>query len=70
MVLISIFQNCYFSATDYERALKEVTLNIENWDSCNNEIENSPVKSSYKLTDNMICASGGPAHDACQVRIL
>ncbi|CAG2208652.1 CORIN [Mytilus edulis] len=54
------------TATDYERALKEVTLNIENWDSCNNAIENSPVKSSYKLTDNMICASGGPAHDACQ----
>ncbi|XP_063444873.1 atrial natriuretic peptide-converting enzyme-like isoform X1 [Mytilus trossulus] len=54
------------TATDYERALKEVSLNIENWDSCKNAIENSPVKSSYKLTDNMICASGGPDHDACQ----
>ena len=58
------------SATDYERSLREVTLNIVNWDTCNEAIENAPEKSTYKLTGNMICAGGGTDHDACQVCLL
>ena len=58
------------SAKDYERSLREVTLSIVNWDTCNEAIENAPEKSTYKLTGNMICAGGGTDHDACQVCLL
>jgi hypothetical protein len=65
---ITVYIN--ISAKDYERSLREVTLSIVNWDTCNEAIENAPEKSTYKLTGNMICAGGGTDHDACQVCLL
>ncbi|KAJ8318949.1 hypothetical protein KUTeg_004040 [Tegillarca granosa] len=52
-------------ATEYQRAMKQVNLDIRDQESCREALKTSERPTPYKLTDRMMCAGGSIGHDAC-----
>ncbi|XP_053393415.1 atrial natriuretic peptide-converting enzyme-like isoform X1 [Mercenaria mercenaria] len=53
------------TAPDYERQIRQVNLEVTDWDKCKHAIENAEIQVPYQLTDHMFCAGGGLGHDSC-----